>query len=204
MKFSQLLIALAVGLVIFTGLYMSENARRAKVQEKVNPFEQTADLPEILILDAGSQTNTVFSHDRELWQFFPGSYSDFTENKRRIVNGPVFVSLNFITETNLQSSRAFMTANFDHTNFVPDIGQVQIHNMLINAPGASFLVERDDIKGMTNLYAYDHAIDIWFPESSRPFVLPSRHQITINDKLVDRLGKLYYTKLSWILNHFYT
>jgi len=149
MKFSQLIIALAVGLVIFTGLYMSENSRRVRVQEVTNPFEQTSPLPEILILDESSKASAVFSEKRELWQFFPNSYTDFTEEQRRVVDGPVFISFNFITESALQASRHFKVTSFDPETFVPMVGQVQVQNLAINAPGASFLIDRSATAGLT-------------------------------------------------------
>lgn len=195
MKFSQILIALALGLVIFAGIFMSESARQANFQTLENPFDNTETLPDVIVLDDQDEVKTFFSQDRSLWSFYPGSYAQFEGSKQEIINGPVFASFNFITETKLKELRHFKVDSFDPETFTPTTAQIKVDRIAINAPGASVFVNRDNIGGTTNIYSYDHALDVWFPEASRPFVLPPQSQITISDKTVDRLGKLYYTKL---------
>lgn len=174
---------------------MSESARQANFQTLENPFSNTESLPDVIVLDDQDETKEFFSEDRSLWTFYPGSYAQFEGSKREIINGPVFASFNFITEAELKKLRYFKVDSFDPETFVPTTAQIKIGKMAINAPGASVFVNRDNTGGSTKIYSYDHALDVWFPGASRPFVLPPQSQITIDDKTVDRLGKLYYTKL---------
>lgn len=192
MKFSQLLIAICLGLVLFTGLYLAESTRSKQQKDIVNPFEDTTVLPEIIIPDG---VTTIFNDQRELWQFQPESEAHFAEGKREIIDGTVFMSFNFLSNQDLTTAREFTSENFSLSNHTVAAGQVQVNSIMINAPGASFFVMRDRDTSKTTIQTYDHAIDIWFPESSTPFVLAPRHQIIINDRVVGRLGKLYYTKL---------
>jgi len=195
MKFSQLLIALAVGLVIFIGLYMAEGARQSSFEQLNNPFENTMDMPSAIIIDAGELPQIIFNSDQELWQFYTGSEAHFENGQKKIVDGQVFASFNFIDSQSAEAIRHFVAPNFNPDTFVPAVGQIGIGPLGISAPGASFFIDRNKSGGVTKLYAYDHAIDIWFPGSQQPFVLPPKTRVTINDKVADRLGKLYYTKL---------
>ncbi len=195
MKFSQFFIALAIGLVIFTGVYMSESERKGRFLDIADPFAATENLPEILILDGGSTAKMILNDKRELWQFFPGSHTNFTDQKRDLVDGHVFVSFNFISEADAQNARETLFESFDPATFRPKSAQFTVGEIGINAPGASLFAERNVDEKYVEITAYDHAIDLWFPGAKRPFVLPARKRVKIKDAIVDRLAKLYYTKL---------
>lgn len=195
MKFSQFFIALALGLVIFTGIYMSESERKGRFLDIPDPFAQTESLPDILILDASSSSQNILNKKRELWQFFPGSHTNFSDEKRSLVDGHVFVSFNFILESDAKTARDMTFESFDADTFAPSTAQFTIGSIGVSAPGASLFAERSQTEKYTEITAYDHAIDLWFPGANKPFVLPARKRVKIKDAIVDRLSKLYYTKL---------
>jgi len=195
MKFSQIIIAFALGCLVFGGIFMAESSRKAVFQSLQNPFESDVELPEFLILKESEPAQKFFTSQQEMWQMYGGSHVDFSDNKREIVNGAVFAGFNFITEAQFERLGSFTTNSFEADTFMPQVGQIKIGKIGINAPGASIFIERDKDAGKTKVYTYDHAIELWFPEASQPFVMPAMHQLEINDNTIDRLGKLYYTKL---------
>lgn len=191
MKIEQLLIAFAISLLTFFGILVSETVRFNFVNSIENPFEKAVDLNEIKKTE--KERFEIFTKDGEFFQLYPNSEINFENKKREIVNGEVFISSQFISEKNLEEAEILETFNEKTT---PKVGQYRVGPILIKAPASTFFIYRDKEKKESKVYAYDHSIAIFFPESNLPFILPPGMFIEIKEDLIsEKTGRLYYTKL---------
>lgn len=191
MKIEQLLIAFATSLLIFFGIWASESVRFNFLDSLENPFEKAQELNERK--KVGANVFEIFTKEGEFFRLYPESEINFEKKQREIVNGEMFISSQFISE---KDSKGANIETIFNEETITKIGQYRAGPVLINAPGLSFFVSRDEIKKKTKIYAYDHSISIFFPESKTPFIIPSGMFIEIQEELIsEKTGRLYYTKL---------
>ncbi|MCK5460809.1 hypothetical protein KAI58_02400 [Candidatus Gracilibacteria bacterium] len=197
MKIGQILLAFILGFLIFIGILVSESARFSFFSKIKNPFESAEVFNQKETI--GMETKSIFTKKGEFLRLYPGSEVDFSEGKREIISGEVFISTQFIRDADFRL--AIGTGNFLREDFKPKVSQYRVGPILLNAPGVVIFVARDKVKQISKIYAYDHSIDIFFPGSEHPFILPPGMFVTIKEDLIsEKTAKLYYTKLKKELN----
>lgn len=194
MKFGPSLLVGLAALLPFLGVVVSENARLDYFQSIPQPFEKAIAFSG-LMANKGGNPVTHFSPDGEFLTLFPKSYIDF-EGDRRILEGEIFFSSQFIKEQVFNKAKSSFQADQDFSKTEIQVGQLRVGPVIVNAPGASIFIQRDPIEEKSNIYALDRSIEIFINYSDIPFVLPAGKSVVINEKIVtNKTGKLYYTKL---------
>jgi len=190
----QLFIAAALSLVVFVGVFWVEKTNFEKEALLLNPLDQFERLDERLVIQ-GAQSKLWLHDTGELFMAFPATKVNFKNQVRTLEDGALFVDTNFILDEATQAARNGLKSPFDVLNHQPLAGQIKVGPVLVSVSQGIAVIERDLIRQEVQIYAYDHAVDVFLPSAQVPFMLPAGHTMLLKEGRAKLLGGLYYTKL---------
>lgn len=197
MNFGKIALTFAAGLLIFVAILLAENARFEFKNNIKDPFQSTISVDRIDFSQSGKEKVTeVFSTDAEFFRFYAGSQINFSDGKREIVSGPLFISSQFVSDKDTKRAENSFLSEFTKTEFTPKISQFKVGNFYINMPQSSVFITRNKKRKRTKIYAVNHSVELFFRNADIPFTIPSNMFVDIRDELItEKTGLLYYTKL---------
>ncbi len=199
--FSQKIIFLSgsflIALLLFLFLVHLEKNNFYKASVVDNPFERAVDINSSVRVDLYEDHQEFFTHDGELFLFFSGSEADFSDGKRDFLSGDLFWSSALIADRIFKESHNIaFSETFSFNSFQPEVGQIRVGPLLIHGAGSSVFIHRDQDKGVSEIYALNRSVDVFFEGIKHSFVLPMGMKIRINDaSLTDITRQLLYSKL---------
>jgi|GEM_PF-4416389 len=195
----QVFLAAAFSLVVFIGVLWVEQSNFAKLSALVDPFEKAQLINERIVVQGESPKSWLHTTG-ELFMLFPGSKINFINQSRELEEGVVFLNSNFQHESEINKAKNGFVAPFDFSYKNLSGGQISAGPIVISVPQGIAVISRDLVRQETEVYAYDHPIDIYLPEAEAPFLLPARHTALIDEKSAKVLGSLYFSKFKKEVN----
>ncbi len=184
MKLGRYFIAFGLSLIIFSGFLITENSYYQIQKEVQDPFAQAVEINQIS--SSPSSPTPYFTTQGEFFRVFPETQTDFTSSSKELVEGEIYWSADLIDPQNQKNEFSFSNT--------PQVGQLMVGPLLINAPNASLFVSKkgDNI----TLFALNHSVEVLWREANHPFLIPSGSKVTLNQKiLTGKISTLFYSKL---------
>ena len=193
MRFWQYIVGTGLALLAFATVLVSENAQFNLQTGLENPFSQTEELTSRVTLSSKDKTLDVFTPDGEFIRIFPGSDVDFSDGKREVIAGEVFLSGSFLNRESVMPTKKETVFLFE--NFTASSGQVRVGPVMVQYPKARIFVSRNAEEQRSQIYAVGHSVEVWFAGAMQPFVLPSGMKINLREQLIGpRTASLFYSK----------
>ena len=186
MKSGRIFLSLAIGTLIFSGIIISENARLGLLADLEDPFTSAVQLENIIVLDKGSSPRDILSSEGEFFRISPGTNLDFTASSRELKKGELFFSTAFTATKGIPD-----TFNLQY----PKIGQIKAGPVLISTDSSSAFVQLLPDKESLNIYASDHAAQIFVKSGTEGFTLPAGMKISIPLDSFDQDSLFSYSQL---------
>ncbi len=189
MKLGQFVLAFGMGFLLFMGAMITENARYDLVSQVEDPFKESVVFEEHFISSVSDEPKEIFTSNGEFLRIFPGTEVDFSFGKRSLVEGELFYSSDFVDDSDFSKEKPRILK-------APDIGQLKVDDLLINAPSASIFVVRDKTAEQIQIYTYNHSIELYWADVKTPFLVPPGMIVSIHEKLIsEKTAQLFYSKL---------
>ncbi len=187
--------AFSLAMIIFFGIYVSENEQFELISSLKNPFESALDFQESGTIETKIPRD-VFTKNGEFFRLYPGTTFDFKEKNRKIDSGEAFLSALFVDNSFFEINDFNIEKGFIQSENVLKTGQINVGPAFINFPGATIFVSRNIQQEKIELYVYGHSVDLFFEGFKYPFVIPAGMKVEIHEKLLsEKTAKLYYSKL---------
>lgn len=195
----QVFLAAALSLVIFIGVFGVEKSNFNKLATIEDPFESRQHINERVVVNGDAAQSWLHSTG-ELFLLLPGSKINFINQSRELEEGVLFLNTNFQAQAEIDASKKGFRAPFNLPEADLHGGQVRIGPAVVSVPQGIAVLKRDLVRQETEIYAYDHPVDIYLPEAKNSFLLPPGYTMLLKESRAGLLGPLYYTKLKKELN----
>lgn len=187
MRFWQYTVALGLAGLVFAAALVSEYWQ----------FEQYESIDQIEfssgVIDVNTEHEDRLLTTGEFARIYDGAM--FSVGDRELEDGVIFIGGTFF-EPETIPRESWEERGMVFEGFNPTVNTLKAGPLLLHFPAANVLVERNNDWKQTDVWAFGHSIEIWFPGARYPFVLPSEMRVSIRESLVnDSTYKLYYSKL---------
>lgn len=196
MKKSYLVIAFGLSALLFAGIFLGSLEHYKLKDKSRSPFLRAVVLHEPLFTE-NNKIKTLLTKDGEYLVIFSNSNLGATKHKKIVENGNVYVTGYFANTRDLRKSlEQFELSEERYPITKARPGQIQVGEHLVHYGEGSALISRDAEEGITDVYAIDHEIRVFYEGAEKPFVIPPQMKITLVDaKIGSNTTKLYYSKL---------
>lgn len=190
----QVFIAAALSLVVFIGILWVEQSNFVRVSKLSDPFDQAQWVNERVVVN-GEDPKSWLHQTGELFLLLPGAKFNLLNQTRELEEGILFINTNFQDEALIQKAKKAFSPPFRLEGAVLDGGQIRVGPAVLGIPQGIAVLRRDLVRQETEIYAYDHPVDLYLPGAESSFLVPPGYKVLLKENRAELLGALYYTKL---------